>query len=496
MELNINSRQTRDMVRGAPGYRPTLNSYLWADALAIGRIADLAGDPNSRDAYALKAAKVKENLQRKLWDAKRSFFFPMAKRDEAAEGKTLKALSLTYQTGAYAGSAHGRELLGYVPWQFNLPDPGYESARKYLMDRDYFFAPFGPTTVERHDPLFKISKTCCWWSGNSWPYATTQTLKALANLLQSYDQQVVTSSDYLRLLQIYARVHRKNGKPYTAEAANLDTGSWEGHDSFNHSEHYFHSGYVDLIITGLVGLRPRADGVLEESPLAPREWDYFALDDVPYRGHRVAIVWDRQGTRYGLGKGLHLLVDGTKVKTSKTLGRVTASLKTLPRLAPSLPVNFAVNNDKRDFPRISTSFKNPKQQPKILIDGNYWYSAAPPNRWTFEGSPSQTDWCVLDFGVPRAIHTVKLYLLDDGQNVVAPSHVDLQYWNGHAWAAIPAQERQPVRPTGRRANVIRFPRIETAKLRTMFTHGKDGRTGLTEFEAWGDTAGTIEGASP
>src|SRR6201993_387985 len=44
MEININSRQTRDRVRGAPGYRPTLNSYLWADALAIARVAGLKGD--------------------------------------------------------------------------------------------------------------------------------------------------------------------------------------------------------------------------------------------------------------------------------------------------------------------------------------------------------------------------------------------------------------------------------------------------------------------
>jgi hypothetical protein len=28
MEININSRQTRDEVRGAPAYRPTLNSYM------------------------------------------------------------------------------------------------------------------------------------------------------------------------------------------------------------------------------------------------------------------------------------------------------------------------------------------------------------------------------------------------------------------------------------------------------------------------------------
>src|SRR5262245_38452011 len=30
MEININSRQTKDTVRGAPGYRPTLNSYMCA----------------------------------------------------------------------------------------------------------------------------------------------------------------------------------------------------------------------------------------------------------------------------------------------------------------------------------------------------------------------------------------------------------------------------------------------------------------------------------
>ena len=51
MEFNINSRQTKDIVRGAPGYRPTLNAYLWADALAIARVAELAGDEATADAY-------------------------------------------------------------------------------------------------------------------------------------------------------------------------------------------------------------------------------------------------------------------------------------------------------------------------------------------------------------------------------------------------------------------------------------------------------------
>ena len=71
------------------------------------------------------------------------------------------------------------------------------------------------------------------------------------------------------MLSVYTRTHRKDGRPYIAEAAHPETGSWDGHDTFYHSEHYFHSHYIDLIVTGLVGLRPRADDTLEVAPLAP-----------------------------------------------------------------------------------------------------------------------------------------------------------------------------------------------------------------------------------
>ena len=68
---------------------------MWADALAIARIADLAGDKATADAYRAKAAGLKENLQKKLWDPKRQFFFPMSQRDEEADGFKVKALTLT-----------------------------------------------------------------------------------------------------------------------------------------------------------------------------------------------------------------------------------------------------------------------------------------------------------------------------------------------------------------------------------------------------------------
>src|ERR1043165_564595 len=275
METNINSRQTKDTFSGAPGFRPALNSYLWADALAIARTADLAGDANLATTYRAKAASIKEKMQKLCWDDKRQFYFHVFQNDEEANGHKIKALTKTYETGQFAGSEYGRELIGYIPWQFNLPDAGYEGAWRFLMQPDHFYAPFGPTVSERKDPLFLISKTCCVWSGQSWPYATTQTLKAMGNVLQNYKQDFVSREDYLKLLHIFAITHRKDGKPFIAEAAHPDTGSWDGHNSYNHSEHYFHSNFADLVITGLVGLKTRDDDTLDIDPLAPPTWDYL-----------------------------------------------------------------------------------------------------------------------------------------------------------------------------------------------------------------------------
>jgi hypothetical protein len=487
MEININSRQTQDTVRGAPGYRPSFNSYMWADAVAIARVARLAGDGATAQRYEAKAKSLKEHLQKSLWDPDRRFFFQRYQRDEERDGHRIKAGSLTYETGKYAGNSHGRELIGYVPWQFNLPDPGYELAWSYLMDPDYFFAPFGPTTTERHDPQFLITKTCCVWSGQSWPYATTQTLVAMANLINNYRQDEVSKDDYLKLLKTYAHTQRKDGKPYIAEGANPDTGSWEGYDSYNHSEHYFHSGFTDLIITGLAGLRPRDDDRIEINPLAPDSWDYFALDDVPYHGHSVAIVWDRAGTRYRLGPGLHLVVDGQRLATSPKLGKLTA---TLPNAKPTVPqprlLNFAVNNALDYFPRATASFTHELTSPAYVHDGNYWYHKLPPNRWTTEDSPNHRDWLAIDFGTKRRLRNVKLYVLDDGDRIRAPARIELEHWNGESWVPVPDQTRNPESPVGHRANVISFAPLDTDRIRAIFTHASSDRTGLTEFEAWGE----------
>jgi hypothetical protein len=98
-------------------------------------------------------------------------------------------------------------------------------------------------------------------------------------------------------------------------------------DDEERSRYYNHSTFNDLIITGLVGLRPRADNIIEVHPLLPKnKWNWFCLDNVLYHGKIVTIIWDKDGTKYKKGKGLSVWVNGKKVAGSDKLEKVTGKL--------------------------------------------------------------------------------------------------------------------------------------------------------------------------
>jgi hypothetical protein len=118
--------------------------------------------------------------------------------------------------------------------------------------------------------------------------------------------------------------------PWIDEDLNPLTGEWLARamkirkkSFYGRGDHYNHSGYGDLAITGLAGLRPRADNVLEINPLVPAgTWDWFCLDHVPYHGHIVTVVWDKTGSRFGKGKGLRVFADGREIARSPELTRI------------------------------------------------------------------------------------------------------------------------------------------------------------------------------
>lgn len=498
METNINSRQTPDWFRGAPAFRPTLNAYMYADALAIAQIARWAERHELATEFDAKAQGLKERMQELLWDADREFFFPMSMRDEELDGHVVKRGSLTYQTGKFAGSPYGRELIGYVPWQFDMVGEEYASAWKTLFDPEGFRAEFGPTTVERRDPLFLISANCCVWSGQSWPYATSQTLKALANVLQHQEQNVVDKQDYWDLLSTFVRTHRKAGKPFLAEAAHPDTGSWDGHNSYNHSEHYFHSCFCDLVVTGLMGVQERNDGVLELMPLVPDEWDYFLLQDLPLQGHLISLVWDRTGERYGLGQGFVIWVDGQELHRSAEVGRVEVALPA-PVASPQREeatnekwVNFAVNNHGDYYPRAELDSDVECSSITLLLDGQGWDYSDPVRAWTVEPGTEEVS-VVIDLGRERDVQTLVFNALERENSIGAVLAIRVEYQQGDEWIELLREEHPGTKDawSGRDVSIElsnRGPFAAAAKVqrwRVTFTRDPLLRLSIAEIGLWG-----------
>src|SRR5439155_6965758 len=95
----------------------------------------------------------------------------------------------------------------------------------------------------------------CEWDGAVWPFATSQTLVALANVLQNYDQPHVTREHYFQAMQTYVKSQHRNGRPYIGEYLDERTGEWLKGDN-PRSRYYNHSTFADLVISGLVGLVP------------------------------------------------------------------------------------------------------------------------------------------------------------------------------------------------------------------------------------------------
>jgi Trehalase len=303
---------------GAYVFRPSINSYMYGSATAISRLAQLTGDSATAQLYAGKAAAIKSKVQSELWNPSQQHF--MDRFTSANPG-------LDYQF------VDSRELVGYVPWYFELPDDSstYSAAWNHLTDPTKFAGPYGLRTVEQTSPHYfnppgppvgPLDATI--WNGPSWPFQTSMVLGGMANALDDYTQSGLTNTQYVNLLRQFTLQQYKNGHPYIAEDYNPDTGNWIV-DVPNRSEDYFHSTYNDLIVTGLAGLRPRADNIIEVKPLIDSSISYFCLQDIPYHGRDVTILWDRDN-RYGKGAGLHVIVNGLELAQSSTITGLEATM--------------------------------------------------------------------------------------------------------------------------------------------------------------------------
>ncbi len=333
---SIDTRDAMEKSISGDGYRPTLNSYMYGDARAIAEMAAKAGDAAGAAEYNAKADKLHGLIERYLWNPKDEFYEVVSPAADSGIRKEKRFAD----PGTVMKLSGVREQIGYIPWMFGIPPESHAVAWKQLFDPQGFDGKFGATTAERRSPRFRFaSSDQCTWNGPAWPFAMTQTLLALANYERGTAANVMQPGDYYKLFERYVLSQHQTLKDghvidWIDEDLDADTDEWIAKNMLiaknkqvGRGNYYNHSGFADPLITGLIGVVPRADDKVVVKPLLPAgQWSYFAIDALPYHGHLLTVVWDSTGKRYGRGKGMMLMVDGKKVAERKDFGELDGKL--------------------------------------------------------------------------------------------------------------------------------------------------------------------------
>lgn len=70
MEMSVSGQLSAD----ASGYRPSINSYMYGEAVALSKIARLIGNQTDSSQPAEQADKIRYMINSKLWDVEDGFY--------------------------------------------------------------------------------------------------------------------------------------------------------------------------------------------------------------------------------------------------------------------------------------------------------------------------------------------------------------------------------------------------------------------------------------
>ncbi len=351
-----------------------------------------------------------------------------------------------------------------MPWQFDLPDSGYEAAWRFLMDTAFFVAPRGPTTdgaprsaVLRLAALLLVERQRVALRHDADAGRARQPARRLPPAVRHAGRLLPPAQDlHARPALARAAVHRRVGEPGQRIV-----------------------GRRQLVTTTASTTSTRATWTWS----SPASWGCGRGPTTRWRCSRSrrtrgrtspSTAWPITGTasassgigtasRYHRGQGLLLFVDGRRV--AERARACAASRRRSARRAPLPPVDRPVEPGRQQrrhavpaAHRLVQRAHDPavlRQRRRLLVRR----VAGQPVDGGGLGARRATG-SMLDFGIVRPVEQVKLDFLDDGPGaaVRAPARYDLQRWTGRRWVERGRPGRVPAEPEGHRANVVTFPR--------------------------------------
>ena len=294
------------------GFRPLCNACMYGDAVAMAKIQKMAGNAEKEQYYLKKASEIKNNIDKKLWDGT---FYKAVHPAEQNLDKQVDYRDIIEECNA-------KELVGYIPWAFNMPDEGKEEVFSLLKDKKAFLGETGFTTADISNArfMYPVLHKACSWNGKVWPYATSYVINAVIELLDNYNQTVLTDNDLYDFIKQYAKMHYlycEDGSciNFIDEVMLPFRHVWYAHEWLktngcpesvggpNRGRDYNHSTFIDLIIRGLCGVkldgndiavRPRIKGV----------WKWFKLENLHVKKNTYNVYYDEDGSKFQKGKGV------------------------------------------------------------------------------------------------------------------------------------------------------------------------------------------------
>lgn len=291
-----------------PGFRTLFNSCMYADAISLSKIFEMVGCEDKRKYYYDKAQSIKKNVEEKMWDG--DFFKSIHPFNQD--------LDRQIDFNDIENDLNVRELMGYIPWAFNLPSKGKEKCFSYLKDSSVFNAKTGLSTADISHPRFMYypERTCA-WNGDVWPYATSYVINAVIELLNNYQQDVISQNDLYDFIKTYANMHYliEDGKKinFIDEVMMPFKHVWKvrymaqnGHKisgGANRGRDYNHSTFIDLVLRGLCGVDINST-TLNVNPKIKGIWKWFKIENLTYRNKTYTVYYDENGDIFNKGKGV------------------------------------------------------------------------------------------------------------------------------------------------------------------------------------------------
>ena len=234
-------------------------------------------------------------------------------------------------------------------------------------------------------------------------------------------------------------------------------------------------------MTGLVGIRPRADDFLEINPLITSDIKYFRAEEVPYHGTNIVVQWDADGSRYNQGAGLRVERDGVVIATSPTLKRLVIPFQKKAIIGITRPIAKSIQlQTTTTYPYGNASSGTNIDNVHDAIDGRIWFFPELANGWNSDVNSATNQWYTVTFESATQISRAEIAFFNNGDDFKTPTAYSIQVLSNGKWVDVAGQKKDAVVANG--ITNVQFTSTTVAQVRLAITQPAGKRTRLVEVK--------------